>query len=129
MGILKVTKLNTKEEKASYIYQLIKDIEALDIMIKEGLIEKKPIRIGVEQEFCLVNNDFLPKNNSLDILKEIDDDHFTTEIGNYNLEINLRPIKLKGDCFSELHHQLSSLLKKAKISAEKKDTKIILTGM
>ena len=129
MGILKVTKLNTKEEKASYIYQLIKDIEALDIMIKEGLIEKKPIRIGVEQEFCLVNNNFLPKNNSLDILKEIDDNHFTTEIGNYNLEINLSPLELKEDCFSELHHQLSSLLKKAKISAEKKDTKIILTGI
>ena len=129
MGNLKVIKLNTKQEKANYIYQLIKDVEALDIMINEGLIEKTPIRIGAEQEFCLVNNDFLPKNNSLDILKEIDDDHFTTEIGNYNLEINLRPLELRGNCFSELHHQLSDLLKKTRKIAKKKDTKILLIGI
>ena len=130
MGDLKVIKLNTKKEKANYIYQLIKDIEALDIMINQGLIEKTRIRIGVEQEFCLLDNEFLPKSNSLEILKEIDDDeHFTTEIGNYNLEINLRPLELKKDCFSKLHHQLSSLLEKAKTAAEKKDTKILLTGI
>ncbi|RLD28787.1 MAG: CBS domain-containing protein [Bacteroidetes bacterium] len=129
MGNLKVTKLSSKKEKASYIYQLVKDIEALDVMIEEGLIEKSPIRIGVEQEFCLVNNEFLPKNNSLDVLKEINDDHFTTEIGNYNLEINLDPLELKGDCFSKLHHQLSSLLNKAKAVAKKSDTKILLTGI
>ena len=129
MGSLKVTKLSSKKEKASYIYQLIKDIEALDVMIQEGLIEKSPIRIGVEQEFCLVNNEFLPQNNSLEVLKEINDDHFTTEIGNYNLEINLNPLELKEDCFSKLHKQLSSLLSKAKKAAEKKDTKILLTGI
>ncbi|MCF6295400.1 MAG: CBS domain-containing protein [Flavobacteriaceae bacterium] len=129
MGNLKVTKLSSKKEKASYIYQLIKDIEALDVMIKEGLIEKSPIRIGAEQEFCLVNSEFFPKSNSLDILKEINDDHFTTEIGNYNLEINLDPFELKEDCFSKLHHQLSSLLNKVKTVAKKKDTKILLTGI
>ena len=129
MGNLKVTKLSSKKEKASYIYQLIKDIEALDIMINEGLIEKSPIRIGAEQEFCLVNNEFLPKNNSLDILHDIKDKHFTTEIGNYNLEINLNPLELKSDCFSKLHQQLSNLLKKAKTAAQKRDTKILLTGI
>ncbi len=120
MGDLKVTKLSSKKEKASYIYQLIKDIEALDVMIQEGLIEKSPIRIGVEQEFCLVNNEFLPQNNSLEVLKEINDDHFTTEIGNYNLEINLNPLELKEDCFSKLHKQLSSLLSKAKKQLKKR---------
>jgi len=129
MGELKVIKLTNKEDKANYIHQLIKDIEALDIMIRDGMIEKSPIRIGAEQEFCLVNNEFLPQTNSLDILKAISDDHFTTEIGNYNLEINLDPLELKNDCFSKLHVQLLSLLKKAKSVAKRKDTKIILTGI
>jgi CBS domain-containing protein len=129
MGDLKVTKLTNKKSKANYIYHLLKDIEALDIMLKRDLIEKSPIRIGAEQEFCLINNEYLPNSNSLDVLGDINDQHFTTEIGNYNLEINLDPLELKNKCFSKLDKNLSMLLDKAKYSAEKKNTKILLTGI
>ena len=129
MGNLNVTKLSRKKDKANYIHQLSKDIQALDYMLENDLIEKSPIRIGAEQEFCLVNDEFLPNNNSLQVLKEINDDHFTTEIGNYNLEANLDPFELTGDCFSKVHEQLKALMDKAKTAAEKYDTKIILTGI
>lgn len=129
MGNLKVTKLTKPKDKANYIHQLVKDIKALEIMINDGLIEKSPIRIGAEQEFCLIDDTFLPKGNSLEILKDINDDHFTTEIGNFNLEINLDPVELKGDCFSSLNNQLKTLLDKAKHVAKTKDTKILLTGI
>jgi len=129
MGELKVIKLSSKTDKANYIHQLLKDIEALDLMIKNNLIEKTPIRIGAEQEFCLVDSHFNPKCNSLTVLKEIDDDHFTTEIGNFNLELNLDPFELKGDCFSKLNDQLTNLMKKAEAAAAKHATKILLTGI
>lgn len=107
----------------------MRDVEALDFMIENDLIEKKPIRIGAEQEFCLVNNSFLPKKNALEVLKEINDEHFTTEIGNYNLELNLDPLELSGNCFSEMALRLKQHLEKANEAAEKKDTKIVLTGI
>ncbi|WP_250433568.1 CBS domain-containing protein [Hanstruepera flava] len=129
MGNLNVTRLTSKAEKAAFIHQLTQDIEALEIMLKEGLIETEPIRIGAEQEFCIVNNDFYPNDNSLALLNEINDDHFTTEIGNYNLEINSDPLTLKDDCFSQLHKQLSDLLDKARSVCEKHNTKVILTGI
>ncbi len=129
MGNLQVTKLSDPKDKASYIHQLIKDIKALEIMIDGGLIEKSHIRIGAEQEFCLVDEEFMPSGNSLEILKDIDDDHFTTEIGNFNLEINLDPLELKGDCFSKLHNQLKVLIHKAREVSNAKDTKILLTGI
>lgn len=129
MGNLNVTRLVSKADKAAFIHQLTRDIEALEIMLKKGLIEKEPIRIGAEQEFCIVNNDFYPNDNSMELLEEIGDEHFTTEIGNYNLEINSDPLVLKDDCFSQLHKQLSSLLAKAKVVCEKHNTKIILTGI
>ncbi len=129
MGDLNVRKLSNKKSKAHYIHHLLNDIEALEIMIKNEIIEEAPIRIGAEQEFCLIDKDFLPTNNALDVLKAINDEHFTTEIGNYNLEANLDPIELKGECFSKLHNQLKNLLNKAKEEALKKDTKIILTGI
>lgn len=129
MGDLNVTKLTTKKDRANYIHHLLNDIKALDLMIEKGLIEESPLRIGAEQEFCLVNNQFLPESKSLELLKDIDDDHFTTEIGNYNLEINLDTLELGKDCFSKLHKQLDRLLEKAKKATSKKDIKIILTGI
>lgn len=129
MGSARVTRLSSPEERADYIFQLTKDVEALELMLLNNLIETAPIRIGAEQEFCLVDNNFRPNNNSLTVLKDIDDDHFTTEIGNYNLELNLDPLELKGDCFSQLKKQLKNLMHRAKEVAAKHDTKIILTGI
>lgn len=129
MGNMDVKKLKKKKDRANYVHHLLNDIKALDIMLQKGMIETGPIRIGAEQEFCLVKPNFSPSSNALEILKDIDDDHFTTEIGNYNLEANLDPIELKGDCFSNLHKQLNTLLNKAKKAAAKKNTKIVLAGI
>ena len=129
MGYLDVTKLSKKKDRANYIHHLINDIKALDMMITQGLIEEEPIRVGAEQEFCLVNNQFSPSNNSLDVLETINDSHFTTEINNYNLEVNLDPVILEGKCFSLLHKQLKTLMQKAKLSANKHNTKVVLAGI
>jgi CBS domain-containing protein/gamma-glutamyl:cysteine ligase YbdK (ATP-grasp superfamily) len=129
MGSQNVSKLKKKKDKSEYFHRLIKDIKALEDMFDQGLIEKSPIRIGAEQEFFIVTDEFLPNNNAVELLKEINDPHFTTEIGNFNLEINLDPIELKGACFSQMHQQLASLLDKAKAAAAKQDSKIILTGI
>jgi len=129
MGNLNVTKLQDKKEHANYIHHLMNDIEALDLMLEQDLIEKEPIRIGAEQEFFIVDDSFFPNNNALKMLENIDDEHFTTEIGNFNLEINLDPQELKTDCFSKLEEQLTTLLDKAKTAASKNKSHVILTGM
>ena len=129
MGILKVTRLTNPKAKAGYVHQLLKDIKALELMIEKGLFEKSPIRIGAEQEFCLVNDQFMPNGIALDVLKDLKDEHFTTEIGNFNLEINLDPLELKGNCFSRLHSNLNTLLNKARKVSKSKNAKILLTGI
>ena len=110
MGHLDVKQLKSPKDKALYIHHLVKDLEVLDMMLKKGIIEEGPIRIGAEQEFCLVTKDYFPNNNSIEVLDEIGDEHFTTEIGKYNLEINSNPLKLEGDCFSQFHNRLKELL-------------------
>jgi CBS domain-containing protein len=129
MGHLDVKQLKTAQDNAEYIQYLIKDLKALDQMLKQDLIEKGPIRIGAEQEFCITTDNYFPNNNNIELLKAIDDKHFTTEIGRYNLEINSDPLELKNGCFSELHQQLKKLLEKAKLKANEKDSKIVLTGI
>jgi len=129
MGELKVEKLKGSTKKAKYIAQLLNDIEALQQMHDDGLFEKEPIRIGAEQEFCLVDERWEPSNRALEVLTALNDDYFTTELALYNLETNLDPIVLTGDCFSKMHVQLDDLLSKARKEAQKLDLKVLLTGI
>ena len=55
MGDLNVSKIKTKKDRANYIHHILNDIEALDLMIERGLFEEGALRIGGEQELCLVN--------------------------------------------------------------------------
>jgi len=128
MGTHHVNKIDN-EMRAIFVRHLLNDIRALEIMLEKGLIENDIVRIGSEQEFCLVNNNWRPSKNALDILEAIDDSHFTTELALYNLEINLDPVELKGDCFSRVENQLRSLLAKASAVSKKFGAKIVLTGI
>ena len=129
MGELNVKKITKNEDKVGYIDQLLTDIEALEYMLENEMFKKRPVRIGAEQEFCLVDENWEPTNKANKILEDINDPHFTSELTLYNLEINMDPLALKDRCFSELHKQLKELLEKAKSSATKHGTKVILTGI
>jgi len=129
MGELKIEKLAGSAAKAHYVEHLLSDIEALQVMLAKGLFANDVIRIGAEQEFCLVDHNWEPSNMAMEVLEAIDDDHFTTEIARYNLEANLDPLELSDTCFSEMHDQLKSLLAKAVAVADKEGLKIILTGI
>ncbi len=128
MGDLKVKKLDDAD-RSLFVSHLLKDIQALEYMIENRLFESGITRMGAEQEFCLVKMDYSPSNKALEILKEINDPHFTTELALYNLEINLDPVEVKGECFSTTQIQLQTLLAKARQVASRYDNKVILTGI
>ncbi|WP_420602898.1 CBS domain-containing protein [Flagellimonas sp.] len=122
------SKSNQAERKA-FVGHLIDDIKALEILLEQGMIEKDVVRIGAEQEMCLVNSDFRPSAISLDLIEKINDTHFTTELASYNLEANLDPFKLDKNCFAKVEKQLRGLLGKAETEANKMGAKIVLTGI
>lgn len=129
MGELNVEKLIGNPNKALYLKQLMADIKALELMLENDMFEKDISRIGVEQEFCLVNQEWEPANNADKILAKLDKKYFTPELALYNLEINLEPLEFKGDCFSEMHKNLNALLDQVQEVANEHDTKLVLTGI
>ena len=128
MGVLDVKKIDGKS-RAKFIRHLLDDIKALELMLEKGLIEDDIVRIGAEQELCLVDRNWRPTKNATDILDALKDSHFTYEMARYNLEINLDPVELKDKCFTKMEEQLRALLKKAMITAETFDTQVLLTGI
>ncbi len=118
-----------EEDRKQFISHLLNDITCLERMLKERLIEKAPIRIGAEQEFCLLNDQFRPSDKAIEVLEEINYPHFTTELAKYNLEINLDPIILGKNSFSAMEARLIEFLDHAQSVAEKKNTHLLLTGI
>ena len=129
MGDQKVNSIQKKENRTIFIRQLLNDIQALEKMLDENIIESDIIRIGSEQEFCILTENWRPSKMSPEILEEINDPHFTTEIALFNLEINLDPVVLEKDAFTIVENQLNNLLAKAKKAADKFGKKILLAGI
>ena len=117
------------EQLRLFMKSLLNDLRAFETMLEEGMIESDVRRIGAEQEFFLVDDGWRPAGLALEVLDEIDDPHFTTELGKFNLEVNLDPLDFGGDCLSRLESQLSEMLTKAREAAHRCGGEIVLTGI
>ena len=118
-----------REERNQFTKHLLNDVKCLRLMLERGLIESGIKRIGAEQEFCLITKNWRPQNNADELLKSINDPHFTNELAKFNLEANLDPVNLDKDSFTNIEKQLRQLLSRAKIFADDLETHILLTGI
>ena len=129
MGDHKINSKSDGQVRIDFLTHLLDDLKSLEQMFENNQIEDDIVRIGAEQEFCLVNEQWRPAKNAIEVIEEINDSHFTTELARYNVEINLDPLELKKDAFALVENQLRTLLKKAEEAADKHNSKIILTGI
>ena len=122
--------INAKhKEKLHFTNAVIHDLEALEYMIAAGMIESEILRIGAEQELCIVNEEWLPDSNNLALLEKLNDPSFTTELAKYNIELNCDPLVLKDGCFYSMQQQLQMKYFTAQDAAENLSSRIILTGI
>lgn len=129
MGSLDVYIVENKDQRKQFVSAILKDMYALDLMLERNMFEHGNVRIGAEQELCLVDRHLRPANVGIDILKEINDPHFTTELAKFNLEINLDPLAFTGDALTQMEGQLNALLQKADQLAKSHNARVILTGI
>ena len=80
---------NKKRESYEFITQLTNDIESLERLIHENILEDYD-RIGAEQEFCLVDENFRPNPINEKIVQKIKQHGFVTEIAKFNMELNIQ---------------------------------------
>jgi CBS domain-containing protein len=129
MGEQKIQTAADLEELRLFTKRLLTDFRALDRMLEEGWIESDVGRVGAEQEVFLVDRHWRPAPRAMEILERIDDGRFTTELAKFNLEFNLDPLDLGGDCLRRMESDLVSLLAVASEAAAEFDTRVVLTGI
>ena len=119
----------SKVQMQHFAKQLIADVGALEYMLNNNWIESDIKRIGAEQEMCLINKFYKPACTAMDILKDFHPDWLTTELAQFNLEINLSPQVFSEDAFSLMETELRSRLSELSKVAAKFNTRILLTGI
>ncbi len=130
MGEERVKLADSQDEVQRFMKYVLKDIRALKKMLNEdGWFEKEPIRIGAEQELCLVDRHSKASPRNMEVLDKLNDDNFTTEFAKFNLEINLDPLEFKDDCLTQMENQLQQKIDKVRKVVEEMGGEILLTGI
>src|SRR5205085_5963818 len=99
----------TSAERRRFMRSLLADLRAVERMLAEGMFEKGVARIGCEQEMFLVDRSWNAKPSALDLLKKLDDAHYTTELGLFNLELNSESQPFDGRGLSRMESQVNEL--------------------
>jgi len=120
---------SSKDQMQYFVRQLLSDVKALEYMLDNNWIESDVKRIGAEQEMCLINKFYKPACTAMDILKEFHPDWLTTELAQFNLEINLSPQSFSENAFTLMETELRMRLSELSKVAAKYDTRILLTGI
>lgn len=129
MGTDKIDGEFRGDERHRFMRQLLRDVRALEHILAEGLLEEGVRRVGAEQELFLIDSSWHPAPAALHMLQKLDDPHFTTELGLFNLEMNLDPQLYGGSCLRSMETQLQELVDKARRAAGELGYDIVLTGI
>lgn len=131
MGEQKVTLLKDKEKRKHFMKSLLEDVQAMEYMLEHDWFESGITRIGAEQEMVIVDlENFKPYPIAVDILEELKNhDWLCSELAKFNLEINLSPLELTGDCFSLLEKENRERLAIIESTLSSHGAAIVLTGI
>ena len=89
MGEQNIKEHADESTRQAFMKSLLEEVRALEAMLDKGMVESGVSRIGAEQEMFLINQAMQPALTALDVLKELDDERFTHELGLFNIEANL----------------------------------------
>jgi gamma-glutamyl:cysteine ligase YbdK (ATP-grasp superfamily) len=108
---------------------LLKDVRALESMLEGDAIESGVRRIGLEQELFLVDDMWRPAPVAVEALEIIEDPRVTSEIGRFNLECNLEPLLLGGNCLRLMENRLDDLLETVRRVVRDLGAEVALIGI
>ena len=115
--------------RRTFMRAVLNDLRALEKMVAENAFERGVSRIGAEQEMFLVDGAYHPAPGVLKILEKIDDPHYTTELGIFQIEANADPQPFGGRGLRDMEAQLTALFIKVRELAAVLGYQVVLTGI
>ncbi len=130
MGVQKVGVVQDNQMQ-NFIGHLLQDVKALEYMLENDWFETDTIRIGAEQEMCLIQSkNFKPASINMEVLaKMTEHDWCVTELAKFNLEANMQPQVFTGDALNIMEKEIKGYLDIIQGHLNGFDAQYILTGI
>jgi Glutamate-cysteine ligase family 2(GCS2) len=119
----------SQQDRRAYREKVRQCLDVFARMLRESRFENEDPQLGLEIELDLVDDDALPSMRNTQVLDAIADPRWATELGQFNLEINVPPRKLTGDAFSRLEDTVTSSLNHADKRAHDTGARLVMVGI
>ncbi len=117
------------DDRRRYRDKVRRSLDVLARMLREARFETQPRLVGLEIELNLVDDDGLPSMRNARVLDAIADPAWATELGQFNLEINVPPRPLAGDALADLEQEVRASLNHGDATARGTGSRLVMVGI
>jgi gamma-glutamyl:cysteine ligase YbdK (ATP-grasp superfamily) len=119
----------TREDRQRYRTKVHRCLDAFAVMLAASRFDFERPLTGMEVELNLVGADGDPALRNSEVLARIDDPAFTTELGRFNLEINVPPRSLAGNGAQAYEDDVRAQLNHAEARARELGAHMVMIGI
>jgi gamma-glutamyl:cysteine ligase YbdK (ATP-grasp superfamily) len=117
------------EDRRKYRDKVRRSLDAFARMLRERLFDENPNTVGQEIELNLTDERGMPSMRNAAALEAIASPAWDTEVGQFNLEINVPPRMLDGDALDTLETELRADLNAADTRARTVGGHLVMIGI
>ncbi|MBO0868958.1 MAG: glutamate--cysteine ligase [Micromonosporaceae bacterium] len=119
----------SRADRTRYRQRIRACLDVFAALLRDGRFATQAPLTGLEIELNLVDGDAQPAMRNAEALTAIADPTFQTELGQFNLEINVPPRRLAGDGPARVEQQVRSSLNAAEGKAATIGTHLVMVGI
>jgi gamma-glutamyl:cysteine ligase YbdK (ATP-grasp superfamily) len=119
----------SQQDRRNYREKVRLCLDVFARMLRESRFEVEPQQVGLEIELNLVDENGHPSMKNTEVLGAIADPSWASELGQFNLEINLPPRPLTGDALSRLEERVRRSLNHANARAQEEGSQLVMIGI
>jgi gamma-glutamyl:cysteine ligase YbdK (ATP-grasp superfamily) len=119
----------TRADRTRYRQKVRRCLDVFERMLRESRFDKPRLSTGLEIELNLVDEHGNPAMCNAEVLEAIANPDFQTELGQFNVEINVPPRQLAGAAFVELEDELRAALNSADTAAKSVGAQLMMIGI
>ena len=119
----------SREDRQRYRDKVKRNLDVFARMLRESRFDADSRSIGLEIELNLTDEAGMPAMANEQVLERIADPAFVTELGQFNVEINVPPRLLEDDVFAVLEQQIRDSLNAAEDKARETGAHMMIVGI
>jgi hypothetical protein len=119
----------SQQDRRAYREKVRSCLDVFARMLRESRFDTEPRQVGLEIELNLIDELGLPSMKNTEVLGAIAEPSWASELGQFNLEINVPPRPLAGDALAQLEQGVAGSLDHAGARARQAGSHLVMIGI